>query len=124
MNKLTLNEPGQPKISPLKITVSHPKCIGCCEYFIINCSISSHRRLTYSQKEIFLRSGSLGNKYPHHHYCILLGVYLLPPANEVWGKVIFLHLSVILFTGGSTWACTPLLEGTPPGMVHSPGQVQ
>ena len=26
---------------------------------------------------------------------------LLPPANEVWGKVIFLHLSVILFTGGS-----------------------
>ena len=26
----------------------------------------------------------------------------LPPANEVWGKVIFLHLSLILFTGGST----------------------
>ena len=25
---------------------------------------------------------------------------LLPPANEVWGKVIFLHLSIILFTGG------------------------
>ena len=25
---------------------------------------------------------------------------LLPPANEVWGNVIFLHLSVILFTGG------------------------
>ena len=25
---------------------------------------------------------------------------LLPIANEVWGKVIFLHLSVILFTGG------------------------
>ena len=24
---------------------------------------------------------------------------LLPPANEVWGKVIFLHLFVILFTG-------------------------
>ena len=24
----------------------------------------------------------------------------LPPANEFWGKVIFLHLSVILFTGG------------------------
>ena len=24
----------------------------------------------------------------------------LPPANEVWGKVIFLHLSVILFIGG------------------------
>ena len=25
---------------------------------------------------------------------------LLPPANEVWGNVIFLYLSVILFTGG------------------------
>ena len=24
----------------------------------------------------------------------------LPPANKVWGKVIFLHLSVILFIGG------------------------
>ena len=28
--------------------------------------------------------------------------YLLP-ANEVWGKVIFLHLFVILFTGGHVW---------------------
>ena len=37
---------------------------------------------------------------------------LLSPANEVWGKVIFLHLSVILFTGG-TWAGAPL-AGTPP----------
>ena len=27
---------------------------------------------------------------------------LLPPANEVWGKVIFLHQSVILFTRGSS----------------------
>ena len=26
---------------------------------------------------------------------------LLPPANEVLGKVMFLHLCVILFTGGS-----------------------
>ena len=43
---------------------------------------------------------------------------LLPAANEVWGKVIFLHLSVILFTGGSTWA------GTPPRQVHpNPRQV-
>ena len=24
----------------------------------------------------------------------------LPPANEVWGKVMFLHLCIILFTGG------------------------
>ena len=53
---------------------------------------------------------------------------LLPPANEVWGKVIFLHLSVILFTGGGTWACTPPTAGTPPGQVPPwvgtpPGQV-
>ena len=27
----------------------------------------------------------------------------LPPANEVWGKVIFLHLFVILFTGQGAW---------------------
>ena len=27
-------------------------------------------------------------------------LHFLPPANEVWGKVIFLHLFVILFTGG------------------------
>ena len=28
---------------------------------------------------------------------------LLPPANEVWGKVIFLHMCVILSTGGRVW---------------------
>ena len=43
-----------------------------------------------------------------------------------WGKVMFLHVSVILFTGeGSTWAGTPLdrsspWTGTLPGQVHSP----
>ena len=26
--------------------------------------------------------------------------FFLPPANEIWGKVMFLHLSVILFTWG------------------------
>ena len=35
------------------------------------------------------------NTVKYHH------ILLLPPANEVWSKVIFLHLSVILFTGGS-----------------------
>ena len=46
-----------------------------------------------------------------HRYCTFISQTLfgcselllcrsLPPANEVWGKVIFLHLSVILFTGG------------------------
>ena len=29
-----------------------------------------------------------------------IGLIFLPPANEVWSKVMFLHLSVILFTGG------------------------
>ena len=51
----------------------------------------------------------------------------LLPANEVWGKVILLHLSVILFTGGSTWAGTPWdrytpLAGTPPGQVTPLGR--
>ena len=27
-------------------------------------------------------------------------IKLLPPENEVWGKVMFLHLSIILLTGG------------------------
>ena len=31
----------------------------------------------------------------------ILCILSLPPANEVWGKVIFLHLFVILFTGGA-----------------------
>ena len=42
----------------------------------------------------------------HFHYC------LLPLANEVWGKVIFLHLFVIS-SRGDTWA------GTPPRQVHA-----
>ena len=33
----------------------------------------------------------------HFHNIIFV---FLPPANEVWGKVIFLHLCVILFIGG------------------------
>ena len=51
----------------------------------------------------------------------------LPPANEVWGKVIFLHLSVILFTGGvhgkvPPWQVHPPAgtppAGTPPRQLH------
>ena len=33
--------------------------------------------------------------------------FLLLPANEVWDKVMFLHLSVILFTGGGTMQGVP-----------------
>ena len=41
---------------------------------------------------------------------------LLPPANEVWGEVMFLHLSVILFTMGGVYsiAGTPTPGQTPP----------
>ena len=42
----------------------------------------------------------------------------LPPANEVWGKVIFLHLSVILFTGGSA----SVHAGIPPPTKHPSDQ--
>ena len=48
----------------------------------------------------------------------------LPPANEVWGKVIFLHLFVILFTGGEyldRYTTTPG-PGTPPGTRYTPPQ--
>ena len=47
--------------------------------------------------------------------------WFLPPANEVWGKVIFLHMSVILFTGGVS---APLdadphpLDADPPDTVN------
>ena len=36
---------------------------------------------------------------------------LLPPANEVLGKVIFLHLFVILFTGGGWYPSMPCSGG-------------
>ena len=56
---------------------------------------------------------------------IKLQLRFLPPANEVWGKVIFLHLFVILFTGGSAytpWSRHPSPRdqgpGTPPGSRH------
>ena len=51
--------------------------------------------------------------------CLLVRISFLPPANEVWGKVIFLHLLVILFTGGK--CLTPPGPGTPPGSRHTPG---
>ena len=47
------------------------------------------------------------------NFCIYL-----PPANEVWGKVVFLHLFVILFTEGgsaSVHAGIPPRDQAPPG---------
>ena len=35
---------------------------------------------------------------PDHFHRILYDPCSLPPANEFWGKVMFLHLFVILFT--------------------------
>ena len=73
----------------------------------------------------------------------LVSSVFTPPANEVWGKVIFLHLSVILFRGAylgryplgrytpqqvTPWAGTHTpgrytpLAGTPPRQVHPPGR--
>ena len=37
-----------------------------------------------------------------------------------WGKVIFSQASVILSTGGITWAYTPPGPGTPPGTRYTP----
>ena len=48
----------------------------------------------------------------------LANFFSLPPANEVWGKVIFLHLSVILFTKGECLGRYNPQVGTPPRQVH------
>ena len=45
---------------------------------------------------------------------ITVSELLLPPSNEVWDKVIFLHLSVILFIGGCLPQCM-LGYHLPPG---------
>ena len=42
-------------------------------------------------------------------YASYWNAFLLPPANKVWGKVIFLHPFVILFTGG--WHAWLILGG-------------
>ena len=45
---------------------------------------------------------------------------LLPPANDIWDKVMFLHLSVILFTGGGVY---PSMQwGRHPPDRHPPRQ--
>ena len=46
-------------------------------------------------------------------------VTLLPPCKRSYGKVMFLHLSVILFTGGGSAqppGCRPPLDSDPPPM--------
>ena len=72
------------------------------------------------------------------HLGSIAAAEFLPPANGVWGKVIFFHLSAILFTEGdylgrypsqagtplgwyTSWVGTPPWEGTPPGR-YTPGR--
>ena len=65
---------------------------------------------------VFLNDKKLRKKIPNIFIIHQVGstvVQLLPPANEVWGKAMFLHLSVILFTGGCKLHC--MLGYTDPG---------
>ena len=58
-------------------------------------------------------------------YCLNLKVFrifnlILPPANEVWAKVLFLQLCVILFTG-RRWVCIHRGVSTSKGGVYFQG---
>ena len=54
-------------------------------------------------------------------------VLFLPPTNEVCGKIMFLHLSVILFTGGHRvciqWGSASRGGGLHPGGLHPKGSL-
>ena len=65
-----------------------------------------------------LRSAS---KIPRDYiFYVADAAHLLPPADEVWGKVIFLQLFVILFTGGVSREGGPPRRRPPPGRRHPP----
>ena len=57
---------------------------------------------------IMLLLANSGADFPHDDVRGLVS-QLLPPANKVWGKVMFVHVSVILFTWGRGMI-TPELE--------------
>ena len=48
---------------------------------------------------------------------VILGFIYLPSANEIWGKVMFLHGYIILFTGEGLYP-----GGLPPGRVCLQGE--
>ena len=108
-------------VSPL----SHLTCLW------LGCNLSSSSLVLDDLlvlKEIMLKI-YLSHSKRHKTERWALQTYL-PPANEVWGKVIFLHLFVILFMGGvclsacwdtHPWADTPQ-EQTPPGTRHPPAE--
>ena len=52
--------------------------------------------------------------------CPLFTPLLLPPANEVWDKVMFLHLCVNLFTEGGGRRQTSGVLGRPPSPMQTP----
>ena len=52
-------------------------------------------------------------------YLLLASEVLLPSATKL-RRLCFLHLSVILFTGGSTWAGAPPRDQVPPGTRYTP----
>ena len=53
----------------------------------------------------------------HHFQNVLI---FLQPANEVWGKIIFLHLFVILFTGGFCLSACSDTNPPPPTLTRHP----
>ena len=57
--------------------------------------------------KVHLQSGKANGKTMSFSNGRLGNSMLLPPANEVWGKVIFLHQFVILFTGGGACVVAP-----------------
>ena len=88
---------------------------------------SSYRRPVDGSNGLFTLHGT-GNGTGNGQWWVSILLYvlytphsdrepLLSPANEVWGKVIFLHLFVILFTGGGLPQCM-LAYHTPTGTMH------
>ena len=64
-----------------------------------------------------------------HNSSVIYSLHIFTGRNEVVAKVMFLHVSVILFTGGGSPGRenpldreTPLQGGTPPDQADPPGQ--
>ena len=97
---------------------------------LVECILVTARKRSLGQGNIFTSichsvhrgacvACSPRDAHPPGHAYPPVGYYeMLPPANEVWGKVIFSQASVILFTGGMR-GMLPLGTHTPLGM-HTP----
>ena len=102
----------------------------CSRVFIIRHTVYAWLILTPSHNEIYRqlivitpsKVGTLFSPWTNlFQFHVSFVCLILSPANEVWGKVIFLHLSVILFTGGKYLGRYPRAD-TPPGR-YTPWQV-